>query len=138
MLHRQALRGKRILVVEDEWAQAAVMRDVLEDAGAVVVGLAADSRQACNLLDGTAADAAVVDLHLDGGTGHMLAHLLDMRGIPYLIATGYVPEATKAHPGVIVLPKPFRGEELVWAVESLLDGRAQQWRVEAFSKNPEI
>jgi hypothetical protein len=61
-----------------------------------------------------------------------------MRGIPYLIATGYVPEATKAHPGVIVLPKPFRGEELVWAVETLLDGRAQQWRVEAFSKNPEI
>jgi CheY-like chemotaxis protein len=131
MLHRQALRGKRILVVEDEWAQAAVMRDALEDAGAVVVGLAADSRQACNLLDGTAADAAVVDLHLDGGTGHMFAHLLDLRGIPFLIVTGYVPEATKAHPGVIVLPKPFRGEELVWGVETLIDGRAAQWRAEA-------
>jgi hypothetical protein len=65
----------------------------------------------------------------------MLAHLLELRGIPYLIATGYVPEATKAHPGIIVLQKPFRADELVWAVETLLDGRAEQWRVEALSKN---
>ena len=133
MLHWQALRGKRILVVEDEWAQAAVVRDTLEDVGAIVVGLAADCREACDILDGTAADAAVLDLHLAVGTGHMLAHLLELRGIPYVIATGHVAEATKVHPGVSVLQKPFRGEELVWAVETLLDGRTAQYGGKAFS-----
>lgn len=134
MLLPQALRGKRILIVEDEWAQAAFIRDTLDDAGAVIVGLAADCREACDILDGTGAEAAIVDLHLRSGSGHMMVPLLKSRRIPYLIATGFAPEATKAHPGVIVLEKPFRAEELVWALETLLDGRADQWRVKALSK----
>ena len=133
MLQPQALRGNRILVVEDEWPIAAFIRDTLENAGATVIGLAADCREACNVLDGTGVDAAVLDLHLGGSSGHMLAHLLELRGIPYLFATGYAPEAIKAHPGVTILQKPFPGEDLVWAVSTLLDGRPIGQRVKALN-----
>lgn len=133
MLQPQTLRGRRILVVEDEWPVAAFIRDTLEDAGAVVVGLAADCRDACNVLEGAGVEAAVVDLHLGSSSGHVLAHLLEMRDIPYLIETGYAPEAIKAHPGVMILQKPFLGEDLVWAVSTLLDGRPVGQRAKALS-----
>ena len=61
----------------------------------------------------------------------MLAHLLEMRGIPYLFETGYAPEALKAHPGVRILQKPFSAEDLVWAVSTLLDGRPTEQGVKA-------
>ena len=127
MLQQQTLSGKRILVVEDEWGVAMFVRQTLEDAGATVVGVADTCLDACQILDGTGVEAAVIDLHLrGGGTGHPLAHLLALRGIPFLIGTGHAAEASRVHPDAIVLQKPFSGADLIAAVESLLGGRVSQ------------
>ena len=133
MLQRQALRGRRILVIEDEWPLAAFIRDSLEDAGAVVIGLAGDCREAVNILDGTGVEAVILDLHLQGGTSHMLAHLLEMRGVPYLFATGYALDAAPISPGVMVLKKPFTDTDLLAAVETLFDGPTVGQHLKALS-----
>ena len=131
MSQRRALGGKRILVVEDEWVVAASIRDILEAAGAVVIGLPSNCREAIQILDGTGVEAVILDLHLQGGTSHMLAHLLEMRGIPYLFATGYVSEAKTVSPGVKLLAKPFTDRTLLAAVETLLDGPTVGQRLQA-------
>ena len=129
----QRLARKRILIVEDEWAVAAFMRDTLETAGAVVVGLPGNCRDAIQVLNGTGVEAVILDLHLQGGTSHMLAHLLEMRGIPYLFATGYVPESVTVTPGVKILRKPVSDRDLLAALETLLDGPQAGQHLKALS-----
>ena len=60
----------------------------------------------------------------------MLPHLLELRGVPYLFATGYLPVETMVSPGVMVLRKPFSAADLLAAVETLLTGKVEQ-RVKA-------
>jgi CheY-like chemotaxis protein len=133
MPHRQRLSQKRILIVEDQWATAKFMRDVLETAGAVVVGLAANSREAIQVLEGTGVEAVILDIHLLGSTSHMVAHLLEMRGIPYLFATGHSQDTATISPDVTVLRKPFTDGQLLEAVETLLNGPRAGQRPTALS-----
>ena len=133
MPQRQRLAQKRILIVEDEWAMARFMRDTLETAGAVVVGLSGNSREAIQVLDGTGVEAVILDLYLQGSTSHMVAHLLEMRGIPYLFVTGDGQDTATIAPGVQVLRKPFTDGQLLEAVATLLDGPQAGQRSKALS-----
>ena len=119
---RPPLDGRRILVVEDEATVARFIRETLEGAGATVVGVAGDCLEARRLLDGTGIEAAVIDLHLRGSTGHSLAHLLSMRKVPFLFETGHAIEVLRVHPDAMVLQKPFSATELIDAVKGLLNG----------------
>ena len=134
MTRNQTLRGRRILVVEDEAAIAHFIRETLEGAGATIVGVAGDCFEARRILDGTGVEVAIVDLHLGGGSGHSLGHLLSMRKIPFLFATGYAVEASRDQPGSMVLQKPFDATDLVAAVVGLLNGRTGAQRTAAHAQ----
>lgn len=74
------------------------------------------------MLDGTGVEAVILDLYLQGITSHMVAHLLERRGIPYLVVTGNGRDTANISPGAQVLRKPFTDGQLLAAVEILLDG----------------
>lgn len=92
------LRGRRVLVVEDEYMLAEDLREGLEQQGAEVAGPVSTVAEALELLgQEPAPDFAILDINLQGETVYPVAVALRARGIPFLFATGYeawaIPEA---------------------------------------------
>ena len=89
-MNEQSLKGRRILVVEDEYMIADAMQRDLEDEGAIVVGPAPTVRKALHLLEDEAdLDGAVLDMNLGDEKVFPVADALQARGIPFLFTTGY-------------------------------------------------
>src|SRR5215831_10569868 len=61
-----ALRGLRVLIVEDSYVVARAIQSLLEEMGMVVVGPVATSIDAERLLIERSPELAVVDIHLKG------------------------------------------------------------------------
>ena len=81
-----------ILVVEDEYMLADEIRDVLEEAGAIVLGPAPDVEGALALLASERRiDGAVLDVNLGGEPSYQVADELLRREVPLLFTTGYDP-----------------------------------------------
>lgn len=123
-----ALRGRRVLVVEDEALVAMMMEYGLVDAGADVIGPAFSVEEALGLIERTVQDgglnAAVLDLNLEGAAVSPVADRLADLGVPFVFATGYGEDCDRgAHAAAPVLAKPFNPNALVAAVEGLAAGR---------------
>ena len=98
-----ALRGRRILVVEDEYMMADDLQYDLEEVGAQVIGPVPSVADALRLLaTQEAIDGAILDVNLRGEKAYPVADVLRERGIPFVLATGYeqwaLPEAYKDVP----------------------------------------
>jgi DNA-binding response OmpR family regulator len=87
---RQAIRvkGLKLLIVEDALLLALELEAGLSEAGAEVVGSAADVGEAMRMVD-LPIDAAVLDANLNGASVLPVAEALEARGIPFVFATGY-------------------------------------------------
>ena len=85
-----AVRGRRVLVVEDEYMLAQDLRQELEGMGAEVLGPVPSVAGALALLAGTAVpDAAILDVNLGGEMVFPVAEALRERGVPFIFTTGY-------------------------------------------------
>jgi DNA-binding response OmpR family regulator len=120
-----ALKGTRILVVEDEALVAMLVEDELLDAGAHIVGTASSVAEALRIIEAAMGDggisAAVLDLNLDGEAIWPVANALDELGVPFLFETGYAPGCnTGKYLTAPVLHKPFGLQALIGAVEGLV------------------
>jgi CheY-like chemotaxis protein len=73
----RVLDGHTVLVVEDEFLVAALLADVLEDAGARVLGPASGLPAALSLVDAGGFDCAVLDWNLDGTCSDPIARALE-------------------------------------------------------------
>jgi two-component sensor histidine kinase len=82
------VRGLRVLIVEDALLLALELEAGLQEAGAVVVGSAADLDEALGMVD-LPIDAAVLDANLNGVSVLPVAEALAARGVPFVFATGY-------------------------------------------------
>jgi CheY-like chemotaxis protein len=121
---RPALRGRRVLVVEDEALVAMLLEDGLLDAGAEVVGPAGSVAEALGLVERAARDggldAAVLDINLGGAAVAPVADRLAALGVPFVFATGYGEGCDRSgHAAAPVLAKPFDPDVLVGAIEGL-------------------
>jgi DNA-binding response OmpR family regulator len=116
------LSGKRILVVEDEFVIAAMVVDMLEDNGAVVVGPAPTLEAALRSARETELDAAVLDINVGGRRSDPVAEALSGRGVPLVFATGYGEGAWAGAADAPVLTKPFTERALVAALSRVLKG----------------
>lgn len=114
------LRGRRVLVVEDESRIAMLIRDTLEDLGCEVI-LASRLDDARTKADSLDFDVALLDVDLNGESSLPIATRFAARGVRFVLATGYgastIPEELKHVP---VLQKPFLRVELERALLAAL------------------
>jgi CheY-like chemotaxis protein len=118
----QALIGKRVLVVEDEFIVALVIEDFLLECGCIIVGPCGKVTGALEVISAEPIDLAILDVNLAGETVYPVAYALAERGIPFLFTSGYGDEAMPAeHPDWKVCAKPFRRDELIAMLLLTLD-----------------
>jgi two-component sensor histidine kinase len=83
-----AVGGLKLLIVEDALLLALELEAGLTEAGAEVVGSAADVGEAMRM-SSLPIDAAVLDANLNGASVLPVAQALASRGVPFVFATGY-------------------------------------------------
>ncbi|HEY2134306.1 MAG TPA: PAS domain S-box protein [Xanthobacteraceae bacterium] len=115
------LKGKRIVVVEDEPLVSMEMESCLEAAGCQVVGTAGRLENAKSLIANADFDAALIDANLAGEPVDQLAAALTRKNVPFAFVTGYGRDALPHGFGeTIIVSKPFTQAGLLLVVERLL------------------
>jgi two-component sensor histidine kinase len=109
------VEGLRLLVVEDAVLLAMELEAGLVEAGATVVGSAADLGEAMAMLS-LEIDAAVLDANLNGESVEPLAAALHARGTPFVFATGYGERGAPEGFGAPVVRKPYNVHQIVRAL----------------------
>jgi CheY-like chemotaxis protein len=124
MSDASALRGRRVLVVEDETMIAMLVEDMLDELGCAVVGPAhgLDAALALAQTD-NGLDAALLDVNLAGQSVFPVADALRKRGVPAVFSTGYGDASLReSDRGSPVLQKPFRAGDLARALTVAIGG----------------
>lgn len=85
-----ALRGRRVLVVEDEYLIAVSLSDHLQAIGSTVIGPAPSVEKAIRLIESNPRiDVAILDFNLGGVSAYAVADALLARNIPFVFSSGY-------------------------------------------------
>jgi DNA-binding NtrC family response regulator len=116
------LQGKKILVVEDEAGLAENLQVMLEESGCDLVGVVGTIDSALAFALSSEIDAAVLDIDVQGEESSEIARALQMRGIPYLLATGHATGRSRKFGSAPVLEKPYLQKDLEAALSELLAG----------------
>lgn len=85
----EALRGRQVLIVEDEYFLAEDLAAYFHRVGAHVVGPAGTVADALRLVESREIDAAVLDVNLRGQRVYPVADLLQKKAVPFVFASGY-------------------------------------------------
>jgi DNA-binding LytR/AlgR family response regulator len=87
----EGLKGRCLLVVEDEYLVAADLTASLESLDVEIIGPAASVEAALSLIENTGdrLDGAVLDINLRNERVYPVADVLTARGIPFIFTTGY-------------------------------------------------
>lgn len=124
MAKRNLLKGRKILLVEDEMMVAMLLEAVLENEGCTVISVGHLER-ATLLATERAIDAAVLDVNLHGKRSYPVADALAARGIPFVFSTGYGDvDLQRLYPSRPVLAKPYRPENLIATLLDLIAATA--------------
>lgn len=119
-----ALRGLRVLVVEDEPLVAMFLEDALARLGCAVAATADRLEVAMALAERGGFDAAVLDVNLARGVKvRPVADLLAARGVPFVFATGYDEADVAGEGGAPVVTKPYSEDDLARALLAALSRR---------------
>jgi CheY-like chemotaxis protein len=113
------LQGRRILVVEDDYLVAQIIVELLEDAGAEVVGPLGWIDEALAFIEShhSALDGAVLDINLHGHKSYPVANALVANNLTFVFATGYGAGALDAdYQRFPRCEKPFNQQALVAAL----------------------
>lgn len=109
-----ALKGLRVLVVEDEMMVSMLLEDMLADLGCVAVGPASRLDEAMALAASQDFDCALLDVNLAHQQSFPLADRLVERKTPFAYATGYGTAGLRPQDkDAIILMKPFRESDLI-------------------------
>ena len=117
------LRGKRVLIIEDEALIAIELSDIVEGNEGQVVGPFRTNREALSLLDIESVDAAILDLNIADGEVTPTARRLIAAGVPILVCTaGTLPRAMREQwPDLPIHRKPVRARSLVNTLSELCE-----------------
>jgi CheY-like chemotaxis protein len=126
MSEPSALKGRRVLVVEDEMMIAMLVEDMLSELGCAVVGPAHALDAALSLARSEhGIDAALLDVNLAGQPVFAVADALRAKGVPAIFSTGYGEAGLREiDRGAPVLQKPFRAGDLARALNQALAANA--------------
>lgn len=120
----EAIRGRRVLVLEDEPIIAMLLEELIEAAGG--------EPECVSSLDGAAAaldrampDLAILDININNTASFGIAARLDEGGIPFIFASGYgsrvIPPEMSQVPTVT---KPYGLDELEHALDAAIARQA--------------
>jgi len=120
-----ALKGLRLLVVEDDAILLMELEELLEAAGAEIVGLCRTIKDALAAVERAGISAAVLDVRIGNETIAPVARQLGRRGTPFVFYTGQMgcDPALEEWRGCKVVAKPAQAQTIVSAVVDLLHGR---------------
>ena len=122
-----ALKGVRVLVVEDEYFVAILIEEILESAGCIVTGPIPRLRETLDAAHHDDCDAAVLDVNLAGERINPVADVLAERNVPFVFVTGYganaLPSEYAERPH---LCKPFRMGDLLCTLSNVVKPPAQK------------
>jgi DNA-binding response OmpR family regulator len=115
------LKPRRILIVEDSPVVAPFTADLLAELGFAVVGPAPNMASAREMIDNEEFDAALMDIHIRGERVFPLCELLQARGVPFVLTSGYadwqMPEKWADAPRI---QKPYTLEQIGRALNAVL------------------
>ena len=110
------LRGRRILVVEDEAIVAMMLEEMLRDLGCHVVGPAMTVSEALAAVAENTLDLAILDVNVSREPVYPVAELLRSRNIPVIFSTGYGADEQRSrysqYQDCAILPKPYDSDDL--------------------------
>jgi DNA-binding response OmpR family regulator len=127
-----AIDGRSILLIEDEYLIAADAEMMLTQLGAGSITISGDFDEAQALAAEGQFDAVVLDVNLNGKLSFPIAKTLEMRGIPFVFATGYNLQF-RPLPGFehgICVTKPYSAERLKMGLLAAMHAQARglTWR----------
>ena len=117
----EVLRGRRVMIVEDEMLVAMELEDLLVEQGCAVVGPVPSPARALALLAEDLPDVAILDVNLNGQTAQPVAAALSAQGVPFVLATGYSQSLQPELKDAPRLDKPVDHGKLVRILVRLLD-----------------
>jgi DNA-binding NtrC family response regulator len=115
------LMGRRILVIEDDYLVAEILSQMLQDAGAIVLGPIGWRDEALTFISRNSVDfdTVVLDVNLHGQRSYPIADALIERTIAFVFTTGYGADALDAaYQGYPRCEKPFQQQTLFAALMS--------------------
>lgn len=120
------LRGKSVLVVEDEYLVGQEIAEVLRAAGCSITGPAGNVQDALRIAVSNELDAAVLDINLNGELVWPVARALTARRIPFVFTTGYSEsiQAPSDLGDTLRIEKPVQPDRLVPTLTGVMTGAA--------------
>ncbi len=110
------------MVVEDELLVAMLIEDALREQGYDVVGPFTNLPDALAAAGRESADVALLDVNLRGERVYPVAELLEARGIPFLLLSGYGTSAVPPeHADWAACAKPFMPKDLTRQMEWVME-----------------
>ncbi|MFB2553064.1 response regulator [Ensifer soli] len=124
MAIESVLRGKKILLLEDDVLQAQSLAFELEEYGVEVIGPFHVSEDGLRSAGRDAVDAAILDVHLFDGNCFSVADALMRRRIPFIFLSGHerraMPDRYRHVPHYL---KPFAGDDVTAALSLAVTDR---------------
>lgn len=117
-----------MLIVEDEFVAAMLIRDMVHELGYEVSGFANNVFTALDDVEKHHFDAVLLDLVLDGQMSPEIADLLIELKIPFAFVTGHTRPLEPRHAMVPLLHKPFTVGQLRDVLHALVRPPQPQWR----------
>jgi CheY-like chemotaxis protein len=119
----ESIKGRIVLIVEDELFLRYALADTLRDAGCVVVE-AASTDQAISLArEGPQIDALITDIQLHGqSSGWEIAEAFraKSKNTPVIYTSGNADDRTRCVPDSLFFDKPYRPAEVLQACQRLM------------------
>ena len=126
------LRGKKVLIVEDEILVTMMLSDEISRAGGTPIHPAVSVAEALTTLDSESVDLVLLDMKLRDGWSTEVAARLDRNQIPYVLVSAYTEEdLPKALRGRAFVGKPISLPLLMEAIERVTSGSARQFSEDA-------
>lgn len=116
------LRGRRVLVVEDNGLLCGMLDETLRDAGCQVVGPYTTLDRAMAAMPAIQIDMALLDISARGALVSPLTSELTQRGVPILVTSAYqCSELPKTLQSEAFLRKPFTDGDLLDGLAVLIE-----------------
>ncbi len=112
-------QSPRLLVVEDEYLVAEMLKGALEDLEIHVIGPAHSIDEGLRLVESEKIDGAILDVNLGGKYIDPVVDALKEKNVPFAIATGYHGDILKRWSGTPILPKPYSDRDVATVVARL-------------------